>query len=420
MKNILHLNYDSSSRNTSFPHLMYHKEFVKLGYQSKILSIAGDLKDSNIVFYRRTIFGKYDLSKIVRKALFDFNSKFYFYPDWNTNFISVHKSIELINFRPDVIFVYWTKFAFNFKFIQKLSDYFNAQVVFVLLDMAHLTGGCHYAYNCSSYTSGCGCCPVLPLSMPFDLSYRVIKKKTKYLSLMNASVLAPTSLLVKQAKHSLLFKNYSTFHIPFPVNEEIFSIRSIISARQELGLPLDSKIILFGASKLSEPRKGFIKLMESLKILKNLNSKYQNEKIFLLVIGKLDVNLQLPFPSMTLGYKSFEGDLATAFQACDLFVSPSLEDSGPLMVNFSLMCGRPVVAFDIGVAKDYVVNGSTGYCAKLPNEIDFAEGILEILSLSEKTWSEYSSRCRDLAISKFSREAIRLELLQLINSINFK
>ena len=56
----------------------------------------------------------------------------------------------------------------------------------------------------------------------------------------------------------------------------------------------------------------------------------------------------------------------------------SIEDSGPMMINESIMCGTPVVCFDMGVARDLVHTGRTGYRAALRDSSDLAFGIREV------------------------------------------
>ncbi|HEY5124202.1 MAG TPA: glycosyltransferase [Ignavibacteria bacterium] len=72
----------------------------------------------------------------------------------------------------------------------------------------------------------------------------------------------------------------------------------------------------------------------------------------------------LPFEYLYLGYVDNTFGIASAFQAADVFVCPSIEDSGPIMINQSIMCGTPVVVFEMGVATDLVETGITGFRAK--------------------------------------------------------
>ena len=53
----------------------------------------------------------------------------------------------------------------------------------------------------------------------------------------------------------------------------------------------------------------------------------------------------------SIGYLSHE-DLVHAYQASDIYLSPSVEDSGPMMLRQAAMTGIPTVAFNIGNALD--------------------------------------------------------------------
>jgi glycosyltransferase involved in cell wall biosynthesis len=99
-----------------------------------------------------------------------------------------------------------------------------------------------------------------------------------------------------------------------------------------------------------------------------------------------------------LGFIRDDRTLAAAYQAADTFVCPSIEDSGPMMINESLMCGTPVVSFDMGVAGDLVHTGTTGYRARLGDCRDLARGIGAILALSPDQRDAVARECRQLAL----------------------
>jgi len=140
--------------------------------------------------------------------------------------------------------------------------------------------------------------------------------------------------------------------------------------------------------------------------------------IAIITIGrKNDENLKLPFKEYHFGILKEGNELALAYQAADVFVCPSIEDSGPLMVNESIMCGTPVVSFDIGVALDLVFTGKTGYRAKMKDSLDLSQGIKFILELSENKAQEMRSNCRSLALKKYSTKIQRDEFIELCKSL---
>jgi len=101
-----------------------------------------------------------------------------------------------------------------------------------------------------------------------------------------------------------------------------------------------------------------------------------------------------------------------AYQMADIFVSPSIEDSGPMMINESIMCGTPVVSFNMGVASDLVITNETGYLAMLRDAHDLANGIRELLTLSDKNYQLMKKNCRQVGMEKTSENS---QISKLIN-----
>jgi glycosyltransferase involved in cell wall biosynthesis len=193
-----------------------------------------------------------------------------------------------------------------------------------------------------------------------------------------------------------------------PVDEVIFQPGDKTEARRHFDLPLDKKIIFFGAQTLSERRKGMIYLIQALSILR-INPEYKKlwDSVHLLIAGK-NISQIKPYLEFDYSYKgmlSIDNELPRAFQAADVFVCPSIEDSGPMMINQSVMCGTPVVAFEMGVALDLVHAGKTGYRAVLKDSDDFARGIYHILTLSPAKLDQMRKNCRELGLSKVTPSA---------------
>jgi len=69
-----------------------------------------------------------------------------------------------------------------------------------------------------------------------------------------------------------------------------------------------------------------------------------------------------------------------------------------MMINQSIMCGTPVVSFEMGVAQDLVKDGETGYRAKIKDSVDLAQGIYSILALEPDKYKLLSYKCRKLAM----------------------
>jgi glycosyltransferase involved in cell wall biosynthesis len=335
--------------------------------------------------------------------------------DLTKTYYSSKKILRKAGFMPDIILVLFSQNFLSFKNYYEFNLLTKAPVFLFMMDMAPITGGCHYAWDCKEYVKNCGCCPALFSNDPFDQTYTNWKFKKEYIEKSDIKIIAGSEWTYKQLLNSSLFINKRKYKILLPINDLIFRPEDKSIIRKQLGLPLNKKIIFFGAASINNKRKGFDKLLEALKILKKELSDYQCKDIDLAIAAKEVFNEYLPFSYTLIGYLS-HSNLPKAFQAADIFVSPSIEDSGPMMVNQSIMCGTPVVSFEMGVALDLVHNGSTGYRAKLNDSDDLATGIKYILELEDKEYKKMSAKCRETGVSLFHPKKIAKEFLDIFNN----
>jgi len=306
--------------------------------------------------------------------------------------------------KPDVILFLFPQNFLNAKNLYELNKMTRAPVFWYMMDSAALTGGCHYSWDCKRFTTGCGKCPGLYSEDENDETAINFRFKNHYLSKTDISIVSATEWQYKLGLESLLFKEKAMDKILLSVDPEIFNHVSKKVAKKNYGIPDDKKVIFFGSAFLNERRKGMRYLFEALKLMKQTGVDYNN--ILLLIAGNDfdQVKDELPFEYKYMGLLANNEELAQAFQASDIYVCPSIEDSGPMMINQAVMCGIPTVSFDMGVAMDIVINGVTGYRAKLMNSSDLARGISTILELDETEYDRYSKNCRELALENFTPE----------------
>lgn len=316
------------------------------------------------------------------------------------------KIVKKADIKPDAIIVLFANKFINARNIFELQELTKAPMLWLLFDMAPLTGGCHYAWECVGYQSSCGNCPGLYSSNPYDLSYENLVYKKKYLSRTRIEILAASEWQIEQIKRSALFKNNTIHKVFLSVDPDIFKPVDKDKIRQKLDIPEDKKILFFGAVGLTENRKGMIFLIESLKLLKRkiqFSTDNFSDNLLLLIAGREIEQIAdyLPFKYIYLGMLNNTNGIASAYQAADVYVCPSIEDSGPMMINQSIMCGTPVVSFEMGVANDLVITGKTGYRAKLKDIEDLAQGIFNILTLSKENYNKMSEQCVDMALNLY-------------------
>ena len=284
---------------------------------------------------------------------------------------------------PDAVCLHWINGLLDVRAIRGLYDYFRCPIVWVMADQEPLTGGCHYSFGCEGFTRECGNCPQLTPSHAYDQSRVVWRRKKELLADLPICFVAPTSWGREKLRQSSLFHHDRCDLIPYPVDPLIFRPIEQRIARDLLHLPQDKKIIFFGATYLEDRRKGMTLLLEALTEARARFefSAIQPDDVFLLVAGLNGNQLmsELPFAGKYIGQLYDDLALALAYQAADIFVCPSVEDAGPMMIPEAMMCGTPVVAFNAGGAPDLIESGQTGYLANLADPSDLANGIAGLL-----------------------------------------
>lgn len=294
--------------------------------------------------------------------------------------------------KPDVVFVHWVSDFANAKFLHELKQLTGAEIVYILVDHALYSGGCHYQIDCQGYKDGCHNCPATTsgiIKRGIEKNYAFKKKFLPY---------GTIAFLTKQDEtrlsHSVLFKDFRYEKLIFPLDANNFRpAEDRISLRKQWNMPIDKKIVFFGATSLNERRKGIKELLEAFPFV-------QAKDVVYIAAGKTE-GLSLPENTISVGYLS-EAQLIQMYQIADVYVCPSLADAGPMMVNQALMCGTPVVAFPVGVSVELVQTGKTGFQAKYGDSADLAKGIDTILSLSMNEWEQMSANCRKLGVETYA------------------
>lgn len=295
-------------------------------------------------------------------------------------------------------------FYFNYGLLPQIAE--RKPTVWTLHDMWPLTGHCAYAYECTRWQTGCFHCPLLrgsgrrlvePRPMLIDRTTQRWKRKRDLYQNSRLHIVTPSDWMASQVKQSILRRAPSIQCIPYGLDLEVFRPRDQASARQALGVPSESSVILFVAAQVIQGRKGLAYLYRALQTMQG-----HGEHI-LLTIGRTGTNLQQlqRFKQIHLGHIGDESTLNLAYCAADLFVLPTLADNLPLTVQESLASGTPVVSFDIGGLPEMVRHMETGYLARYRDSSDLAAGMLTILE-DETLRARMGENCRTAAVARYS------------------
>ncbi len=244
----------------------------------------------------------------------------------------------------------------------------------------------------------------------------LLKKKLQTIKKKNIYFVAPSNWIKQEAINSTSkFLKPKIEVIPNPVPSLFFKEINKTSARSELNLPLDKKIVFFSSiGGLKDLRKGGYLLIEA---IKDINNSVND--IFFIMVGEYKTsNDEFNLNNIRkFGLVKNDYFLLKIYKACDLVVIPSLIDNLPQVGTEAQACGRPVVAFNEGGLRDIVDNKNTGILINQKSSYDLSKGIQECLN-SNLIKEEYSQKIRERAQKIWSEQSVNKKYIKLYKKIS--
>ena len=276
----------------------------------------------------------------------------------------------------DVIFLHWTNSFVSYNTIRNLAK-LKKSVIWVMHDMWLITGGCHIDGYCRGYERSCKKCPQTHSILKKRIAAESFKRKKQALSELKPSVVTPSHWLKELAEKSDITRGLSIQVIPNPINTDIFfpcSEENHLKVREELGIKLNEKVILFSAYQPTKnENKGFRYLREALKLIEEegyvlliCGNDKDEEKYHR--IGKVRI--------IFLGRTNDSHRMKEYYNIADTTVVTSMQESFSYSTAESLACGTPVTAFKVCGLPDLIRDRKNGFFAEYGDVVQLKEGIL--------------------------------------------
>ena len=330
----------------------------------------------------------------------------------NTGFdISLHPSIK----EADIIHLHWINQGFiSLRNLKSLIDS-GKPVVWTMHDMWPCTGICHYTGECERFTKACGQCFFLQSKKTKDLSHQIFIQKKKFIfSNNNITFVGCSQWLADMAKISGLSKNHRITSIPNPIDTTAFKVLDKVSSREKFNLPIDKKILLFGAVNVTDKRKGIDYLLDA---LNKIVSRQLHAEICVVVFGQVKAGFidSMKIPVYSMGYVRNQDDIVTLYNAVGLYVTPSMEDNLPNTIMEAMACGVPCVGFHTGGIPEMIDHKQNGYVAAYKNSTDLADGIQWVLHVAD--YGELSNNASKKVESNYSEAIVANQYIKLYNKL---
>lgn len=407
---VLHINTVDTFGGAARAVYRLHRALLNINIDSQMLVLHKNSDDYTVVKSAQNKLDK--IFNVIRPAIDDFLLKKY--PDRDKTLFSpsyapcsnVVERIQQIN--PDIVHLHWICGGFF-----QIEDLLKIQkpIVWSLHDNWAFTGGCHIKWECEKYKTQCQQCPRLASKINKDLSYKTFLRKKKVFEKMpNLKIIGLSHWIADSANKSYLLKDKDIVVLPNVIDTDLYSSVDSHLARELLGLPLNKKLVMFGAvSATSDINKGFNELLQALDNIEN--------DIELVVFGSSKPEKLPEFKQQIhyFGHLYDDYSLKLIYNAADVMIVPSLQENLSNAIMEALSCKTPVVAFNVGGNQDLILHKKNGYLANPYDVSDLANGICWVLNHIKS--SEIGEMARQYVVNHFSIDIVLPKYIKLYESM---
>lgn len=325
------------------------------GVESKLFT-RSNLKLHKLILSKAVTFG----GRISASADYDFLSSI------STSTIDYKK---VLNYDPHIIHIHNWYNLLSVSNFHKLSKI--APLVFTLHDERLVTGGCHVTLGCEKYLSKCTNCPAHRLHFSRD------KFKSDLVSFFESGasygVISPSQWLMNKIEQTPLASR-ALFSRVIPNHLSMSADTLAVQEKYEVKTQL-----IFIASNLDAPYKGFKHLLSALSILDEKLDQL-GKKADLVIVGSPSKPIMTAFKNIDIVVKSqmSTDKLSKQLTLADILVVPSLSENYPGVIAEAQLQGTRVVANRVGGVSEMIEDNLTGYLAS-PNPDSLAEKLLEAI-----------------------------------------
>lgn len=195
------------------------------------------------------------------------------------------------------------------------------------------TGVCHYSSGCSEFKTGCRSCPAVRKFANQKVPEMLELKIRSYRLLNRKIFVCPSNWIANKAKASLALREEQVVMIRNPISGEYFKGTKPPKKSPKLS-------VLFVASQVFDPLKGFDKIAE------RLDTLAKSGVMDVRVIGHSGLKAR-NFSGLTFLGRLDTKQLAFEYRSAWVTIVPSHSEASGNVVSESLACGTPVLVRNV-------------------------------------------------------------------------
>ncbi len=281
----------------------------------------------------------------------------------------VYQNADLVHFH----LIHNTKLSF-FSLIEMCN---KKPSIISIHDPWNFTGHCVHFGDCNFYLTGCHKCPHLDAMFPIknDNSHELWKLKKLVYDHIDVDYVVSTQYMYNLFKKSPLTKGKRVHVIPFGIDIHKFSYVAKKQARQKYHIPDDHIVLFHRAQKAFKGTNFFVDA------LKQLDT---DQKVSIITCGEQNLLNEVKSKYKIIDLGIIEDDeLAYAYNACDIFIMPSIGESFGMMAVEAMSCGKPVICFNNTALPSVVFAPECGIAAENLNSTKLMLAIKHLIEDSE-------------------------------------
>lgn len=292
----------------------------------------------------------------------------------------------------DEIIVYRFTNFLSFQELVLISKYVK-KLTIIAVDPSISRAGCYYAYDCKVIDRECKNCKS-------KLYYDKLKNIVSKHDWKNTKIIFANHLEKKQFEDSYWNKSGVTSSVKILKYKPLYSINEIEEMKFDLVKKFEKKLIITISSLYPTNRKGFHLISP---FLAELDKKFVkiNKKIIVEIIIKNPKILEKQIENYdninvnlikTLDIRQFEKKLINSH----LFLSFSISDSGPFILNMCHFLKTPVISFNVGVASTIALVNDSFFISKNHSYKQHIKYIIEIIKMNKKKYYQLINKSNEI------------------------
>lgn len=315
----------------------------------------------------------------------------FFVKDATKNFIMLKEFYDT-----DILHLHLIHNIFDLNYLPLISRL--KPTIITLHDPFFLAGHCVHHFDCNKWQSHCKDCPYLDSEFALDRDYSSLNFELKKRAIQDSQITAivASKWMENKIRKSPIWSKKEIHYLPFGVNHDLFKPGKKSTVRKGLNIPQKDLVLMVRVNK------GEFKGLDIIK--KSLSQIHSNRKITIITVDQVGLlaEYQDRYNVIDYGWVLDDNLLVSLYQACDLFLMPSRQETFGMMAIEAMSCGKMVLAVEgEGTALPEVIDSPN--CGIAVEEENYASELQRLIdNLTEITIRE--KKCLKLAREKYSKK----------------